>query len=355
MEQQSKLRKHLQELPTVDNHPSDLLSWDPSKTRQLLSGMGVALMDKEVDDTENTPHDMFFGCLSPPPKRQKCRDRKSENAFVIARRPRQNRRLEPGVLWESIPDELLLGIFFFLPLTDLLKASLVCKRWHRLVYDESLWHSIDLADKTLNPGAISHVLSAGVVAIRCPRSFIGETMFKDSRPLRLQHADLSNCQMTISALEDIFSRCRKLVNLSLEGMVLSDDIIRCIGHNSGLRRLNLCGCSGFTAEALEVMITSCTRLEELNLSWCDFTPDHIQVAANNISESLTQLNLSGYRQNLLQSDVQTIIKRCRKLINIDFSDSVMLTSDCLALFHELDNLQHLSLSRCYHIPSTALT
>lgn len=44
------------------------------------------------------------------------------------------------------------------------------------------------------------------------------------------------------------------------------------------------------------------RLDELNLSWCfDFTEKHVQVAVAHISETVTQLNLSGYRKNLQRS------------------------------------------------------
>lgn len=40
------------------------------------------------------------------------------------------------------------------------------------------------------------------------------------------------------------------------------------------------------------------RLEELNLSWCDFSTDHVKAVVSNIPSNITQLNLSGYRQNL---------------------------------------------------------
>ena len=40
-------------------------------------------------------------------------------------------------------------------------------------------------------------------------------------------------------------------------------------------------------------------MDELNLSWCfDFTEKHVQVAVAHVSETVTQLNLSGYRKNL---------------------------------------------------------
>lgn len=37
-----------------------------------------------------------------------------------------------GVSWDSLPDELLLGIFSCLCLPELLRVSGVCKRWYRL-------------------------------------------------------------------------------------------------------------------------------------------------------------------------------------------------------------------------------
>lgn len=40
------------------------------------------------------------------------------------------------------------------------------------------------------------------------------------------------------------------------------------------------------------------RLEELNLSWCDFTATHVKAAVNHVTSKVIQLNLSGYRQNL---------------------------------------------------------
>lgn len=40
------------------------------------------------------------------------------------------------------------------------------------------------------------------------------------------------------------------------------------------------------------------RLEEVNVSWCDFSSVHVQAISSNILSSVTQLNISGYRQNL---------------------------------------------------------
>ncbi|XP_077873585.1 S-phase kinase-associated protein 2 isoform X4 [Ictidomys tridecemlineatus] len=264
--------------------------------------------------------------------------------------------MRSGVSWDSLPDELLLGIFSCLCLPDLLKVSGVCKRWYCLAFDESLWQTLDLTGKNLHPDVIVRLLSRGVVAFRCPRSFVDQPLVEHCSPFRVQHLDLSNSVINVSTLHGILSQCSKLQNLSLEGLQLSDPIVNNLAQNSNLVRLNLCGCAGFSESALKTLLSSCSRLDELNLSWCyEFTEKHVQVAVAHVSETITQLNLSGYRKNLQKSDVSTLVRRCPNLVHLDLSDSVMLKHDCFPEFLQLNYLQHLSLSRCYDIiPETLL-
>ncbi|XP_061477612.1 S-phase kinase-associated protein 2-like [Rhineura floridana] len=172
-----------------------------------------------------------------------------------------------------------------------------------------------------------------------------------SRPLPVQHMDLSNCTIKVADLQSILDRCQDLQNLSLEGLELSNDTMKNIAQNPSLVRLNL---SGFSAEPLEAMLNSCSRLEELNLAWCDFTVDHVRAAVSHIPPKVIQLNLSGYRQNLLMSDIKILTERCTSLVHLDLSDSVMLKPECFQYFHHLTYVEHLGLSRCYQIPPAAL-
>ncbi|NXP43942.1 SKP2 protein, partial [Heliornis fulica] len=344
-------RKHLREIPSTSSNvsPSFSLDWDSSKTSEFLSGMGVSVLKKEKLDNENVPQDLLVS--SPcPQKRQKV----NEKDFVIVRRLRLVRDAESGYCWDALPDELLLAIFAYLPLNDLLKVSLTCQRWHRLSFDESLWQSLDLTGRNLQPAVTGLLLSAGVTVFRCPRSFIGEPLFKTNKPLKLQHMDLSNCTVSVAHLWSILCLCVRLQNLSLEGLLLSDDIIQSIAKNPNLMRLNLCGCSGFSPEALRHMLSSCAMLDELNLSWCDFTASHVVIAVSHVTSKVTKLNLSGYRQNLQMEDVKTLVERCPFLVHLDLSDSVMLTMESFQYFYQLPFLQHLCLSRCYQIAPAEL-
>ncbi|NXC69812.1 SKP2 protein, partial [Anhinga anhinga] len=347
-------RKHLREIPSASSNVSASFTcdWDSSKASEFLADMGVSVLKKDKAGNENAPQDLLVVLPCPPQKRQKVKEK--EKDFVIVRRPQLLREAESGVSWNALPDELLLAIFAYLPLNDLLKASLICKRWHRLSFDESLWQTLDLTGSNLLPGVIGQLLPAGVTVFRCPRSFIGNPLFKTSKPLRVQHMDLSNCTVSVADLQSILCQCERLQNLSLEGLVLSDDIIKSIAKNSSLMRLNLCGCSGFSAEALELMLSSLSMLEELNLSWCDFTAAHVKAAVNHVTSKITHLNLSGYRENLEMPDVKTLVERCPFLIHLDLSDSVMLKPKCFQYFHQLIFLQHLCLSRCYQVSPAAL-
>ncbi|KAK2117741.1 F-box protein of unknown function [Saguinus oedipus] len=185
---------------------------------------------------------------------------------------------------------------------DLMPVSADLGGQNGFLFDESLWQTLDLTGKNLHPDVTGRLLSQGVIAFRCPRSFMDQPLAEHFSPFRVQHMDLSNSVIEVSTLQGILSQCSKLQNLSLEGLRLSDPIVNNLAQNSNLVRLNLCGCSGFSEFALQTLLSGCSRLDELNLSWCfDFTEKHVQVAVAHVSETITQLNLSGYRKNLQKS------------------------------------------------------
>ncbi|XP_038136542.1 S-phase kinase-associated protein 2 [Cyprinodon tularosa] len=330
----------LQELPclNVQNPPR-------SKRKSWLSG-GLG--------SESTPTELLLQ-RSPRPKHPRLLSRGKENDFVLARRSRRRKQSSSGVSWDHLPDELLLRIYFCLPLQDLLRVSAVCKRWNRLAFDESLWHSVDLEGLTHTGPALQRVLKTGVRRLRCPRAFVEELEFTETGPLRLVELDLSSSIMPTSALQSIICGCRQLQYLSLEALQLSDSIISCLAKNCNLLQLNLSGCSGFSAAALADMLGSCCSLEQVNVSWCNFSREHVQSVVNHLSPSVTALNLSGYRESLTLDDVKVLVERCPDIQTLDLSDSTLLMADSFPVLKQLKNLRHLSLSRCYHIHLAALS
>ncbi|XP_029693437.1 S-phase kinase-associated protein 2 [Takifugu rubripes] len=308
-------------------------------------------------DSECTPRELIQPC-SPTLKHQRpaCKGKENDGEqFVLARRSRRKKESVSGVSLDHLPDELLLRILFCLPLRDLLRTSAVCRRWHRLAVDECLWRSVDLEGLIHVGPALQHVLKTGVRRLRCPRSFMEELHLSDMSSLQLVQMDMSNSTIPTPALESIIGGCRLLEYLSLEGLQLSDAIITSLSENSRLLQLNLSGCSGFSAAALAHMLDSCSCIQQLNISWCSFSSQHVKSVVAHLSSSVTHLNLSGYRENLTLEDVKVLVTRCTNLQILDLSDSTLLMADCFQVLRQLGRLVHLSLSRCYQIHLAALT
>ncbi|XP_026195909.1 S-phase kinase-associated protein 2 [Anabas testudineus] len=341
----------LQDLPSL-NVQSSMLSQSKRINKRKPKGcLGEGL------DTDCTPVELLHQWPHAH-KHQRLNSKGKENEddqFILGRRARRKKESNSGITWDHLPDELLLGIFFYLPLHDLLRMSVVCKRLHRLAFDECLWHSVDLEGLTHAGRALQQVLKTRVRRLRCPRSFVEELHFTDTGPLQIVQLDLSNSIIPTSALESIICRCRVLEYLSLEGLQLSDNIINSLAMNPNIQLLNLSGCSGFSASSLADMLKSCSSIEQLNISWCEFSNDHVKSIVHNLSSCVTQLNIGGYRESLTLDDVKVLVERCPCIQTLDLSDSTLLMADSFPVLTQLENLQHLSLSRCYHIHLAALT
>lgn len=68
--------------------------------------------------------------------------------------------------FNCLSDEIILMIFRWLPKIALTRCALVCKRWHRLSADETLWTRLDCSMKVLEPGALGHILSRQVIILK---------------------------------------------------------------------------------------------------------------------------------------------------------------------------------------------
>ncbi|XP_076019809.1 S-phase kinase-associated protein 2 [Genypterus blacodes] len=350
----SKYSWPLQELPCLSLQGSVS---QPKKSNKRKSRSCLVLgdgLDVESTPTELIQHDLTLH--NPHTTQLVCKGKENDsNHFVLARRPRRRKEATLDFSWDHLPDELLLRILFYLPLQDLLRMSTVCRRWHRLVFDESLWHSVDLEGLTNMGPAMQQVLKTGVRRLRCPRSFIEDQYFTGTSSLQIVQLDLSSSILPTSALESIICHCRLLECLSLEGLQLSDSIIHSLSMNPNIQQLNLSGCSSFSAQSVGDMLESLHQLKQLNISWCDFSDSHVRNVVGGLSSSVTHLNLSGYRQNLTLPDVKLLALQCPNLQTLDLSDSALLTADSFPALAQLKNLHHLSLSRCYLINLAALT
>lgn len=57
-------------------------------------------------------------------------------------------------------------ILQWLPRQSLSDCAMVCQRWRRITYDESLWQRIDLTSAVLRPDHVAYVLQRNPIILR---------------------------------------------------------------------------------------------------------------------------------------------------------------------------------------------
>ncbi|XP_061727334.1 S-phase kinase-associated protein 2-like [Cydia pomonella] len=254
-----------------------------------------------------------------------------------------------------LSDEMMLSVFRWLPKRTLAHCMLVCKRWHRVACDETLWQRLDLGNKTLNKNALGRILGRLPVIVRLASSEISE--WHPSSPpeqSRVQYLDLSMSTVDPRTLDCLLERCGGVKKLSLESIQVRDSTCQLIGKCSNLETLNLTMAQGVTAEGLTAILEGCVSLQSLNISWCNLSEAALTVLVSNLPEKLQRLNLGGAR--IMTDDmVATLCSRGSRLLELDLSDCSRLGARAVAAVACLPRLEHLALSRCYLLPPHVLT
>jgi len=272
--------------------------------------------------------------------------------------------------FNQMADEIILNIFKWLPKGSLSRSALVCKRWCRLVKDDSLWKRIDLGLRSIKPGIMAQVLSRGCQILRLTRSsllspvlptqpypsFSALKTFSDQAPCKLQYLDLSMATISPECLQALLNTCKLLKKLALENCELSDGVCSEIQRNGNLEILHLGLARGLTKVGVGSLTRGCLKLYELNISWTDLDEEGLKVLCSGAPKSLERLNLAGYRETLKDEHVSDLVNECPRLVELDVSDATLLTPLSLqSIIQRLPRLESLSTSRCYGItPSSYL-
>ncbi|XP_026724514.1 S-phase kinase-associated protein 2-like isoform X2 [Trichoplusia ni] len=270
------------------------------------------------------------------------------------------RPLPPGCssgrdAFSALSDEMLLSVFRWLHKRTLASAMLVCKRWHRVACDETLWQRLDLGNKNLSKDALGRILARQPVIVRLASSEIGPWHpAGPALPSRLQFLDLSMASIDLESLQQLLLRCPSLRKLSLESVPLDRACCRAIGQCNNLETLNLTMAQGITAEGLESILDGCPGLLSLNISWCNLDEEALEVLVTKLPQKIQRLNIGGARL-MTDETLERLSGRGARLLELDASDCGRLTPRCVAALCRLPRLEHLALSRCYLLPLHALT
>jgi len=263
--------------------------------------------------------------------------------------------LQPGHdTFNTMSDEVILLVFKWLPKSTLARSAAVCKRWCRLVKDDTLWKRLDLGLRSIRPDVIPDILSRGCVVLRLARATLSSPVFDEyqsSQSSKLQYLDLSMAAIEVSCLADLINECTQLKKLALENCDLNDSVCDAIGRNSKLEVLHLGMTMGHTSKGIRSLLKGTRLLKELNIAWTDIPEDGIQELVDWLPETVDRLCLAGYRDSLQDVHVETLCARGgSRLIELDVSDAAQLTATSISsIITYCIRLESLSTSRCYGI------
>uniref|UniRef100_A0A1B6EAF3 F-box domain-containing protein n=1 Tax=Clastoptera arizonana TaxID=38151 RepID=A0A1B6EAF3_9HEMI len=256
----------------------------------------------------------------------------------------------------SLSDEIILMIFQYLPQKNLIICAQVCEKWKRIAYDESLWERIDLACSRLKSDQVAYMLQRNPKVLRMAQSEFISPVLKTLPPsvgdliCQVQYLDLSMAHITRQDLAKLLSKCCNLRKLSVEHCVTDIAVCASIANNSHLQVLNMSQCYLVEREGLEEILLNCSELKQLNLAWTNLQQDDIDTVCKLVNKDIEELNLSGCGKELLNSNIADLVSQCKSLIRLDLSDCLSITHAVIdIIINNLDDLQELSLSRCYSI------
>ena len=130
--------------------------------------------------------------------------------------------------FEDFPNEVILTIFSFLDVKDLIQCAKVSKRVRAICHDESLWKKINLYFKTVPAELINYILVYG----SCKYLSLWSTDLIGNMNLNqkssLKYLDLNFCKANDGVLNNLISACDSLEKLSLRNLTLNGKMIKAI-------------------------------------------------------------------------------------------------------------------------------
>ncbi|EPS30282.1 hypothetical protein PDE_05233 [Penicillium oxalicum 114-2] len=257
--------------------------------------------------------------------------------------------------WGDMPRELQVQILRYLTPREVVRCSIVSKRWHEMCFDGQLWSRLDASEYYSKiPGeTLVKLITSG-----------GPFM----RDLNLRGCiQLKNKWSTHG--ERMSDACRNLINLSLKDSVIDKPSLNYfLMRNPRLEYINVSGLKSVTNSAMKIIAQSCPQLESLDVSWCNnvTTQGLLRVAQScDRLKDLRASNIRGFNEDSVARALfeQNTLER----LIISRTD---LTDDTLkVLMHGVDpavdvltdrpivpprRLKHLDLHRCADITDRGL-
>ena len=206
----------------------------------------------------------------------------------------------------SLHEEVVLRIFSFLPLSDLIRVSRVCRWWYRLSFDRFLFKNVDLrpfATRLTDPVKIELLFTKRMASI-------------------VQCLDLSGFNISGETLRILASSCSQLRVLKLKSVTFTPGTKGKDIFPENLKVLDIRFSQGHPG-VYRAIATSLENIRSLRL--CD-----------------------AFLYTLLQDGtLKTTIKNLKYLCELDLSHCHLLDDNTLSLFTSCSRLEALSVRKCF--------
>ncbi|KAJ8719018.1 hypothetical protein PYW07_016574 [Mythimna separata] len=238
---------------------------------------------------------------------------------------------------DSLPDELLINIFKYLPLDTILECENVCSRWQQLARDGALWREIGFVysgkpgQSEVSERNLQIILTHGE-CIRC---------------LKIQYV------YSYSMIKSIIEQCPNIISIELVMCRICKDFENDIMNWPNLRKINLKN-SLVLMNNVDVLVPY-DHFKNLNyLGLSDFglpaaTRDSL-LRCNNLShifiEKVKNLDLE-YVKNLIVSKMQI-------LIAFHIYGGEAIDDECLSMLSRCHSLQDLAIVHCENLTDAGL-
>ena len=241
---------------------------------------------------------------------------------------------------EDLPDEIILKIFSLLDIKEILKCGQVSQRIRAISNDESLWLQLNLGygdipyrflEKAFENGCIYLSLDCahlnGVVNSKIPLNLKYLVLSQDS------NINARTKKTTLKVPKGLFKNCHSLQKLAMENLILDFEDIKQIGKNGQTLTILDLGIinlekSWRQGKELKELFKSCVVLEELKLHIFNHHSKLFNAVANNLTPNILKVNLSGNKK-IKDEHIKILIKRCTKITELNLSYCESITNNSL--------------------------
>ena len=250
---------------------------------------------------------------------------------------------------ESLPDEILLEIFSYMNMQELLQYGQLSKRIRAICSDTSFWKDIFLVSKKVKAEFIKFILERS-----CNLLLIEDTVIDGSVKLNktseLAYLELScwNVYATKDFYHEFFNSCCSLVSLNMNGMKHSSNIVLqnlCKRNEKTLYSLSLDECQWISKNSLQVISKHCTELTQIDLRYTNVSQDAMDFFVSALSPNVKEVCLACNKDTMTDRQIETLVSRCNKITELDISCSELTDASITSVIKHLkQSLKKLDIS-----------